>query len=175
MEMEQEKVNELIRQIHEISGSSVMLLAPDCGEIMTYPDTPVEFCRRLQNVSIQTKVDGDRDGQAEKPLHRKIAEYIAQNLSEDLSVQAMCRRFAVSKSELYRILRCHAPDGIARYVRQLRFERACDLLRNTSKSLWQIAAEVGYDNPDYFLRAFKKETGISAGKYRKQVREAQCD
>ena len=60
-------------------------------------------------------------------------------------------------------------------MRRVRFERACELLCNTSKPLWQIAAEVGYDNPDYFLRAFKKETGLSAGKYRRQLRTEPCD
>ena len=164
--MEREKLNDLLRDIHEMTGSRVMLLTPD-RQVVTYPDNPSEFCRLLQTVQWQES--------SEKSMQQEIAEYILQNLSADLSVQTICRRFAVSKSELYRILRRQAPDGIARYIRQIRFERACDLLRNTNKPLWQIAAEVGYDNPDYFLRAFKKETGMSAGKYRKQVREAQCD
>ena len=164
--MEQEKLNNLLRDLYETTGSRVMLLTPD-RQVVTYPGSPLEFCQILRTVQMQDS--------SEKSLQQEIAEYILQNLSEDLSVQTMCRRFAVSKSELYRMLRRQAPDGIARYVRQLRFERACDLLRNTSKPLWQIAAEVGYDNPDYFLRAFKKETGLSAGKYRRQLREEQCD
>jgi len=164
--MEWEKLNELIRDLHETTGSHVMLLTPD-RQMVTYPGDPAEFCQLLRTMQMQDC--------PEKSMQQEIAEYILQNLSEDLSVQTMCRRSAVSKTELHRILRRQAPDGIARYVRQLRFERARDLLRNTSKPLWQIAAEVGYDNPDYFLRAFKKETGVSAGKYRRQVRENQCD
>lgn len=100
-------------------------------------------------------------------LKKTITDYIAKNLSEDLSVLGLCRKFAVSKSELYRLLRHTAPNGVAAYVRELRFRKACELLRYTRKPVWKIAAEVGYDNPDYFLRAFKKEVGISAGKYRK--------
>ena len=164
--MEREKLNDLLRDIHEMTGSRVMLLTPE-RQVVTYPDNPLEFCRLLQTVQWQES--------PEKSLQQEISEYISQNLAEDLSVQAMCRRFAVSKSELYRILRRRAPGGIARYVRQLRFERACDLLRNTNMPLWRIATEVGYDNPDYFLRAFKKETGVSAGKYRRKIRETQCD
>jgi len=164
--MEQEKLNDLLRDLHETTGSRVMLLTPD-HRVVTYPGDATEFCRLLRTAQLQEPSD--------RSLQQEIMEYILQNLSADLSVQTMCRHFAVSKSELYRTLRRQAPDGIARYVRQLRFEKACDLLRNTSKPLWQIAAEVGYDNPDYFLRAFKKETGVSAGKYRRQVRENQCD
>ena len=168
--MEQEKLNDLLRDLHETTGSRVMLLMPD-QEVITYPGTAAEFCRLLhdaRNAKIESEVQT-----MEKSLQQKIAEYIFNHLSEDLSVQSLCRRFAVSKSELYRLLRRQAPDGIARYVRQLRFHKACELLRGTSKPLWQIAAEVGYENPDYFLRAFKKETGISAGKYRKASEDAE--
>lgn len=102
-----------------------------------------------------------------RPLQQTILDYIEKNLSEDLSVQTLCHSFSVSKSELYRLLREQAPHGVAAYVRQKRFQKACDLLRHTGKPLWQIAEEVGYDDSDYFLRAFKKEMGVSAGKYRK--------
>lgn len=112
---------------------------------------------------------------AKKALQQQIVEYVSAHLAEDLRVCDLCRRFAVSRAELYRIMRYQAPGGVAHCVRQLRFERACDLLHNTSKPLWQIAAEVGYDNPDYFLRAFKKEMGCSVGEYRRQFRDAQCD
>lgn len=103
------------------------------------------------------------------PLRQTILEYIGKNLSADLSVQALCQRFSVSKSELYRLTRQQASSGIAAYVRQKRFAKACELLHHTRKPIWQIAEEVGYDNPDYFLRAFKRELGVSAGKYRKST------
>ena len=106
---------------------------------------------------------------SETPLRQTILDHIGKNLSSDLSVQALCRRFSVSKSELYRLLRQQAPEGVAAYVREKRFQKACELLRYTRKAIWQIAEEVGYDNPDYFLRAFKKEVGVSAGKYRKNL------
>ena len=108
---------------------------------------------------------------ADMPLDQTVLDYISKNLRADLSIQALCRRFSVSKSELYRMLREAAPEGVASYVRQKRFARACELLRGTRKAIWQIAEEVGYDNPDYFLRAFKKEVGVSAGKYRKGIEQ----
>ncbi|MBP3633193.1 MAG: helix-turn-helix transcriptional regulator [Oscillospiraceae bacterium] len=175
--MEQKKLGDLIKALHETTGGSVMVLAPDRAEIVTYPDEPEAFYRLLQNTRqepgcMQTQLRDLLPIGAEldaKPLRQKITAYISDNLSADLSVQALCRRFAVSKSELYRLLRSRAPQGIANYVRTLRFQRACDLLRHTRKPLWEIAAEVGYDNPDYFLRAFKRYVGISAGKYRKEA------
>lgn len=157
---EKEKIKDLVRSIHEISGASVMLLSESGSQIMTYPGTPGAFCEALQNHMGLSESD-------EQPLRQKILQHIADNLAADLSVQTLCRSFAVSKSELYRILRTQAPDGVATYVRKLRVSKACRLLRGTTKPMWKIAAEVGYENPDYFLRVFKKEVGMCAGKYRK--------
>lgn len=122
---------------------------------------------RLIDVMIASMGFTDLLAPPKRSLQQTILDYIEKNLSEDLSVQTLCHRFSVSKSELYRILRERAPHGVAAYVRQKRFQKACGLLRDTGKPVWQIAAEVGYDDPDYFLRAFKKELGISAGRYRK--------
>ena len=168
--MDQEKLNDLLRDLHETTGSRVMLLMPD-RQIITYPGTAAEFYQMLHESRNERAESESYD--MDKSVQQKIAEYIFDHLADDLSVQTLCRHFAVSKSELYRLFRRQAPDGIARYIRQLRFQRACELLRGTGRPLWQIATEVGYDNPDYFLRAFKKETGISAGKYRKVAKESE--
>lgn len=130
-------------------------------------DGQMQSVAKIVNVIASDIVLTDLLDLSEKPLKQTILDYIAKNLSEDLSVQALCQKFSVSKSELYRLLRHQAPGGVASYVRARRFERACELLRYTRKPVWKIAAEVGYDDPDYFLRAFKKGTGVSAGKYRK--------
>lgn len=109
----------------------------------------------------------DRSGPARRSLQQTILDYIEGNLSENLSGQALCRRFSISRSELYRLLREQAPQGVAAYIRGKRFQKACELLRDTNKPIWQVAEAVGYDDPNYFLRAFRREIGISAGKYRK--------
>ena len=108
-------------------------------------------------------------GPAGNSLRVDILRYIEKKLSEDLSVQTLCHRFSVSKSELYRLLREVAPDGVAAYIRKKRIQRACQLLRDTNKPVWRIAEEVGYDDHDYFQRAFKSVVGTSMSKYRKGI------
>ena len=101
---------------------------------------------------------------SQKPLELQLMEYIEKNLASDLSIPALCREFAVSKSELYNCAKTYIPDGIAKYVRWRRMEAAKDkILKDREKPLWKIAEEVGFDNYDYFLRLFKAQTGISAG------------
>lgn len=104
-------------------------------------------------------------------LAQSVLEYITDHLAADISVGALCERFSVSKSTLYRITRPYAPDGIAAYIRKLRCNKACDLLLHTDKTMSAIAEEVGYADTAYFLRSFKKEKGICAGDYRKSERK----
>lgn len=100
---------------------------------------------------------------SQKPLELQLVEYIEKNLGTDLSVPALCKEFAISKSELYSYTKTYMPDGIAKYVRWRRIEAAKDeILKNPEKPLWKISEEVGFDNYDYFLRLFKSQTGISA-------------
>lgn len=101
-------------------------------------------------------------------LAQSVMEYITQNLAQDISVPVLCQEFSISKSTLYRVTRPYAPEGIAAYVKKLRCNKACELLRRTELTMSCIAEEVGYSDTAYFLRSFKKEKGISAGNYRKQ-------
>ena len=122
---------------------------------------------RLIDVMLES-MGGDKLLQpTQTSLQQRILKHIESDIASDLSVQALCQRFSVSKSELYRILREQAPQGVAAYIREKRFQKACELLRDTNKPIRQVAKAVGYDDPNYFLRAFRREIGISAGKYRK--------
>jgi AraC-like DNA-binding protein len=49
---------------------------------------------------------------------------------------------------------------------------AQSLLENTEYNIGEIAEIVGYDNPLYFSRVFKKEYGVSPAQYRKNLEES---
>lgn len=53
------------------------------------------------------------------------------------------------------------------YVISLRIANAMNLMENTDYNIEQIAEAVGYDNPSYFRRLFRKHTGVSPSKYKK--------
>ncbi len=54
------------------------------------------------------------------------------------------------------------------YILNIRISNAQSLLENTKYNITEIAAITGYDNPLYFSRLFKKQTGLSPSEYRKQ-------
>ena len=93
---------------------------------------------------------------------RKIVEYIRVNLSEDLSVKALC------KPEIYKLSKRYMPVGIANFVRCERMKKATALLVETDATSEQIAEMTGFSDANYFLRTFKKLKGISTGDFKKR-------
>lgn len=52
------------------------------------------------------------------------------------------------------------------YLTKIRIQKAAELLRSTSSSVTDIAAQVGYANANYFNKVFRKAVGVSAGTFR---------
>jgi two-component system response regulator YesN len=76
----------------------------------------------------------------------------------------------ISKSKLYSISKNEFGMGISDYIRILRIEKAKKLLLNGEERIYDIAAKVGYEDSNYFTRAFKSETGMTPKKYREAKR-----
>ena len=55
------------------------------------------------------------------------------------------------------------------YLTQLRMDKAKDLLAHTNKSMKEICREVGYSDPNYFSRSFKKNVGLTPTEYKGNV------
>lgn len=95
-----------------------------------------------------------------------INSYISEHLSEDLTVDAILDEFHISRSHLYRMFDKYLGTSIADYIKTKRLEKAKALLTETTLPVSQIAAETGFSDYNYFCRVFKKESGLSARKYR---------
>lgn len=105
----------------------------------------------------------------EEALGIQLMEYINQNISGDLTIKALCRKFATSKANLYNAAKLYMPEGIGKYIRTRRMESAKEnIMRNPEKPLWQVAEEAGFEDYTYFLRVFKSKNGKSAGSFRKK-------
>ncbi len=109
----------------------------------------------------------------ERSAAYEIVKYIRENLSGNLSVEAICKKFYLSKSEIYKITKSYMPEGVAAFIKEERIKKACDMLIHTDKTVWKIAEETGFSDVDYFLRVFKREKGMPAAKYRKEAAKNQ--
>lgn len=98
----------------------------------------------------------------------QLKEYLKENLDQDLSIEAICKQFYISQSKLYKLAKINLGMGISDYIRALRLKKAQKLLLNTDMPITQIAEAVGIYDTNYFIRAFKKQTGTTPLKFRNQ-------
>lgn len=98
----------------------------------------------------------------------KIIEYLNENFRQDVSVEELCEKFFISTKMLYRIVKRETGTTVFGYVTAKRVKAAEELLIVSDKPVSEIAADVGYSDYNYFIKVFKKATGVTPLKYRKQ-------
>lgn len=105
--------------------------------------------------------------QKEDGLLFKIDAYITDNLDKDLSAGTLCKKFGISRSTLYRVTKKYYASGIYGLIRQLRVNRAKELLQNTDLSVNEVALRSGYTDYNYFIKVFKSMTDFTPVRYKK--------
>jgi transcriptional regulator GlxA family with amidase domain len=76
----------------------------------------------------------------------------------------------IPERTLKRRFKAATGSALMDYVQNLRIEEAKRLLETGSMATETIAAEVGYENPAFFRRLFKRCTGLTLGQYRRMFR-----
>ena len=81
-------------------------------------------------------------------------------------MEEAARQAGVSRSCLYRAFQAEFGCSPSIYLTRYRIQRACQLLRHSQLPVGTVAASVGFEDPFYFSRAFRRETGQSPSAYR---------
>lgn len=105
------------------------------------------------------------------PMHAKISEvirYINAHFAEPLRLGGLAEHFFISPCYLSRMFKEMTGFTFSDYVILTRIKEAQRLLRETTGSITDIAAAVGFDNFSHFGKTFKKITRVSPRGYRKQ-------
>lgn len=103
-------------------------------------------------------------------LMYQLKEYIKENLAGDLSLEHLCQQFYISQSKLYKLSKKNLGMGLSDYIRLARLKKARKLLVDTDLPVSQISESVGIFDTNYFIRAFKKDAGVTPLKYRSRKR-----
>jgi len=99
----------------------------------------------------------------------QIRQYLNDFYYQDLSLEAVARKFFLSPSYLSRIFKSETGSNFIEYVTMVRLRRAGQFLGVSEESIAVIAEKVGYNDVKYFSRVFKKYMGVTPGEYRRQI------
>jgi AraC family transcriptional regulator len=99
---------------------------------------------------------------------RQITDWMAGHLAEDFNLDQLAARAGLSKFYFNRLFKNAMNMSPSRYQITLRMDEARRLLRETKKSVVEVALDVGYANPSHFAQLFRRETGLAPSDYRRQ-------
>ncbi len=101
----------------------------------------------------------------------RAVRHFHQNYSKPISIEDYATSQHMSVSWFIRNFKEYTRSTPTQYILSLRISNAQTLLETTNYNVTEIAEIVGYDNPLYFSRIFKKQCGVSPSEFRKQLQE----
>jgi AraC-like DNA-binding protein len=121
------------------------------------------FAEQLSAASNQIAI---RQANAEPPAIARAKVFIAEHLTEDLSLGDVAKAVNMSRFYFCKTFRKYTGLNFTDYVARLRVERAKELLLNPNLRVSEIAYEVGFQSLTHFNRVFRRVVGKSPTAYR---------
>ncbi|MBE6569238.1 MAG: AraC family transcriptional regulator [Ruminococcaceae bacterium] len=128
--------------------------------------------RQLFLISSRYLQERNRVGETILDEVEEAARYFSENYTKPISVEDYARERGITANWLTQNFRKITKYTPLQYIIRLRMTYAKNLIDNTKCTVEQIAAAVGYDNPLYFSRLFKKHTGMTTSEYKKRTQHA---
>ena len=121
----------------------------------------------------RSEVSGEESqdsGESLDPMLQRVMQFVDENIANsDVNVGDMASAAAVSRSGLQRKVKQAMGITPQDLLRKARIKRACQLLRQTDKTVAEVAYACGFSDPKYFSRSFKQSTGLSPTEYKTQA------
>jgi AraC-like DNA-binding protein len=101
-----------------------------------------------------------------KNLVDLTVELMHQNLHLNLDLNDFSKSAGLSVSQFSSIFKQHTSASPMNFYSLLKIQKCCQLMEDPQKRIKEIAAELGFEDPFYFSRLFKKIMGISPARFR---------
>ena len=96
-----------------------------------------------------------------------ISGYIRTHFEQDITLEHICKTFAISEGYLSRKFKAVSGIGLNQYITYVRISHAEKLLTETNLSVTEIAEKCGFNGSNYFSSVFKKMKGMTPLMYKK--------
>ena len=100
---------------------------------------------------------------------KEAKKYLLAHLDEHITITELADMLGISSTSLKICFKGVYGDTISGYITNCKMQKAASLLKNTDKSVLEIAGIVGYNNGSKFAGAFRRVMNKSPNEYRKSL------
>ena len=133
-------------------------------------------------VSTHNKKQAEQNSNGDKYHKSKLNEIEAERIQEQLihamqvtklhekpglTLRDLADEMGISQNKISQVLNTHLKKGFYDFINGWRIKEACEILKHQSKSIIEVAYEVGFNSKSTFNTSFKKHTGLTPSQYKK--------
>lgn len=127
----------------------------------------VEQLKQWLNTVISSIITAlnERNSNSKRMIY-ETKKFVANNYFKNISLNTIADFLNISPQYFSELFKKETGENFIKYLTNVRIEKAKELMRAPDIKSYEIAELVGYDNPTYFNKVFKKIVGVSPQKYR---------
>jgi AraC-like DNA-binding protein len=148
---------------------SIFRLSEDCFDMMKLEIGSIKLQEFISDFIYAPIIDPDI------PKNDKISDSISfmkENISHQISVKGLAQQQNLSITHYSRMFRARTGSSPNQFFSELKIQKSCQYLYFTDRSIKEICNELGFRDPYYFSRLFKKLMGDSPAKYKNRYKRA---
>ncbi len=167
------QLKEYIEEIFQITVSgSLGLIVEEAKDIFVSYQKARQYLEMNELISREELIDANNRisinyQEKNRKLVESIIEYTEYNFDNpDLSLKSISQIFGLSTTYLGKIFRSIQEEAYASFVTNYRLEKSKTILLHTTKTIHEIAQEIGFTNSAYYATLFKNTYGITPTAFR---------
>jgi two-component system, response regulator YesN len=143
------------------------------GHADDYIEKPAEVSGIRESIEkvLAAKHTGGRDDEGGIPGKiAQIKNFIERNCFKKISLNDAAQSVYLSPKYLSKIFKQEAGVGFSEFKLRIKTDKAKELLAKSALNVNQLSDKLGYENPESFIRQFKKFTKCTPTEFRKKIR-----
>ena len=162
---EMQEIVAIMMQMHEEDSPKPL------SETVKLAFLDILLCKFRRRQMLQSGVSGaDTVNEKAYNLIAKAVKIIEEGMMEEMDVDEIARGLNISTSHFRKRFREITGLPPTNYLNRLRITKSIEYLNNTTWTVAEIAEAVGFLDPNYYTRMFKKYIGYSPQNYRKKLK-----
>lgn len=134
--------------------------------------TMANLVRVVHGILSETIVQREENRRGSRVVEGRILKsirHMRESLDENLTLEELARVATLSVPHYSSLFKSHTGSSPLRFFTRLRLQKACELMEDPDRTVQSVAYELGFNDPFYFGRIFKKFIGVSPSQYRKEL------